>query len=126
MRILRKISRIFTQLSRNSKKKTKSIKRTDFLDLNTNIQNFRFQTKLYDKQDNFNFSIIRMPYKSISIIHKKLYSTMSAEILRICNARTKFQKSAKILIGRIMKQMDLINQLKKPLLKLFNSHEECS
>ena len=56
------------------------------------------------------------------------YSAMSAEIRRICNARSKFQdliKSSKILIGRIMKQGGLVNSMKKALLKLFNSHEEC-
>ena len=47
-------------------------------------------------------------------------SAMSAEILRICKAATKFQdiKPTKILIGRIIKQGGLINHMKKALLKL--------
>ena len=53
---------------------------------------------------------------------------MSAEILRFSKAITKFQdfiKFTKILIGRITKQGDPINHMKKALLKLFNSHKEC-
>ena len=50
------------------------------------------------------------------------YSAMSAEIFQICKITTKFQdftESAKILIGRIITQRDLINYMKKALLKLF-------
>ena len=53
-----------------------------------------------------------MPYRSSSIRHKMFYSAVSAEMLRICTATTKFQditKSAKILIGSIKKE-GLINQ----------------
>ena len=70
-----------------------------------------------------------MPYKSSSSIpHKMFYSAVFAEILQICKATTKFQdfiKSAKVLIGRIMKQGGLINHVKKALLILFSSHKEC-
>ena len=40
-----------------------------------------FQTKLCNKRDNFDFIIIRMPYKSRNIQHDIFYSAMSAEIL---------------------------------------------
>ena len=43
-------------------------------------------------------------------------------------ATTKFQdfiKSAKILIGRVIKQGGLINHMKKALLKLVDSQKEC-
>ena len=69
-----------------------------------------------------------MPWKSQNIPHKMFYSAKSVQILRICEATNKFKgftKSAKILIGRIIKQVGLINHMKKVLLKLFNSHKEC-
>ena len=53
---------------------------------------------------------------------------MSAEVLWVCKTTTKFQgfiKSAKIFIGKIIKQGGLINHMKKALLKLLKSHEEC-
>ena len=80
-----------------------------------------------DKRDSFNFNIIRTLYKSNNILNKLFYSARSAGILRICKATVKFQyfiKFSKILIGRIIKQGVLINDMKKVLLKLFNSHEE--
>ena len=48
---------------------------------NTIILHSRFQTKLYNKRDNFDFNIIKMPYKSSNIQHEIFYSAMSAEIL---------------------------------------------
>ena len=70
-----------------------------------------------------------MPYKSSRTPYKVFYSAMSSEIFQMCKGTTKFQdiiKSAKIfLIGRIIKQGDLINHMKKVLLKLFNSQDEC-
>ena len=89
----------------------------------------RFQIKRYNKEDSFNFNIIRMPYKSNNISHKIFYVVMSTKILRICKTTSKFQdftKSTEILIGRIIKQTGLINHMKKALLKLFNSQEEYS
>ena len=53
-----------------------------------------------------------MPHNSRNIPHEMFYSVMSTEILRIRESKTKFQeftKSAKILIGRIIKQGGLIN-----------------
>ena len=101
MRILRKISERFLKLSWNSKQKNKINKNSNFLDLNIKMQNSPFQTKLYDKQGNFSFNVIRMSYKSSNFPHKILYSAMSAKILRICKAITSSQdfiKSATILI----------------------------
>ena len=98
MRILRKIFEIFIQQSWNSKKREPN---ATFLDLNINVKSPRFQTKSYDKWNNFNFNIIRIPYKSSNIPQKMFYSAMSAEIIRICKAPTKFQiflKSAETLI----------------------------
>ena len=69
-----------------------------------------------------------MPLKSVSIPRKIFYSAMSAKILRIRKTTTKLQdlkNYATILIGRIIKQGNLKNHVKKAPLKLFNSHEEC-
>ena len=67
--------------------------------------------KLYNKQENLNFNKIRMPYESNTIPQKIFYAPISAEILQLCKETTKFQdfsikiaKSAKLLIGRIIKK----------------------
>ena len=47
-------------------------------------------TKLFDKRDAFNFSVVRMPYKCSNIPCKMFYSTIGAEILRICRATSHY------------------------------------
>ena len=59
MKILRKISGIFIQLSWNSKI-TEIKKRANFLDLNVRIRNYRFHTKIYNEQEKSDFDTIRM------------------------------------------------------------------
>ena len=110
------------------KKENQNDNNAHFLDLNIEISNSKFITKLYDKRDNFSFNIIRMPYKSSNIPKKMFYSAMSAEILRICKATTNFKdflESTNILITRIKKQGGLINHMKNAISKLLNSHKEC-
>ena len=88
------------------KKENRNDNSANFLDLNIEINNSKFITKLYDKRDNFDFNIIRMLHQSSNIPKKMFYSAMSAEILRICNATTSFQdflRSSKILITRTKK-----------------------
>ena len=66
-----------------------------------------------------------MPCKPSNIPHKMFYSAVSAEILRICKATTKFQdflKSAKIIVRRII-QGRLVNHTEKTLLKPFNTYK---
>ena len=109
------------------KKENDDDKRATFLDLDIEIRYSKFKTKLYDKRDNFDFNIIRMPYKSSNIPQKMFYSAMSAEILRICKATTSFKdflESTKILITRIKKQGGLLNHMTNAISKLLNNHKE--
>ena len=46
------------------KKENEIDKIANFSDFNIEVENFRFQTKLYDKRNNFGFNITRIPYKS--------------------------------------------------------------
>ena len=69
-----------------------------------------------------------MPYESSDIQHKMFYSVMTAEMLQIYKATSKFQnflKSARILIKRIIKQGGLINHMKNGQLKPFHNHKKC-
>ena len=69
-----------------------------------------------------------MPYKSSNIPKKMFYSAMSAEILRICKARTSFKdflESTNILIARIKKQGGLINHMKNAISKLQIGRASC-
>ena len=54
--------------------------------LNTESSYLRiFNSRLYDKRDAFNFSVVRMAYKCSNIPYKMFYSTISAEMY-ICRA----------------------------------------
>ena len=57
-----------------------------FYDLEINVSDRKYNYKLYDKRDTFNFSIVRFPYKESNIPIKMFHSTIGAEILRICRA----------------------------------------
>ena len=70
----------------NDNKKDANDNVATFLDLNIRIEEGQFSTKLYDKRDGFNFSIVRLPYKYSNIPSKIFYSTIFAESLRICRA----------------------------------------
>ena len=78
-----------------------------FLELSISIKGRTFETSLYDKRDNFPFSIVRMPFKSSNIPSKIFYSTLGAEVLRIGRASSNtddFIRSAKIVIHRMKNQ----------------------
>ena len=47
-----------------------------FLDLSIEIRNNKFEVGLFDKRDNFNFSIVRMPEKSSNIPSNIFYSAI--------------------------------------------------
>ena len=57
-----------------------------FLDLDIKIQNGIFTYKLFDKRDNFPFSIVRMPNLEGNIPEHVFYGSIYSELLRIARA----------------------------------------
>ena len=89
------------------KKENLDITEASFLDLFISIENSKFKTKLFDKRNDFSFSIVRMPHKNSNIPSKMFYSTINAEILRICRATSSldsFIETSLKLIRRMEKQ----------------------
>ena len=96
-----------------------------FLDLSIKIRESRFCTSLYDKRNNFSFSIVRMPNQCSNIPTKMFYSTISSEILRICRATSSlelFLISTKTILLRMFNQGANYSKLKISLLKMLNKH----
>ena len=62
-----------------------------FLDLYIYIENGEFHTRLFDKQDNFGFDIVRMPFYRSNVPSKMLYGSIGAEFLRISRASSKIE-----------------------------------
>ena len=99
---------------------------TNFLELNIQLSNRLFHTKLYDKRDDFGFHISRLPFKDSNIPHRMFYSSASAEVLRICRATSSLDdviSSSKSLVQRMLKQGANEHSLKKSLIKSLNKHQ---
>ena len=99
---------------------------TNFLELNIQLSNRVFHTKLYDKRDDFGFHISRLPFKDSNIPHRMFYSSASAEVLRICRATSSLDdviSSSKSLVQRMLKQGANEHSLKKSLIKSLNKHQ---
>ena len=78
-----------------------------FYDMEVSVQDGKFDHKLYDKRDAFNFSIVRFPFKESNIPSKMFHSTIGAEIIRICRATssyTSFLQCCKPFISRMKRQ----------------------
>ena len=66
-----------------------------FYDLDIIVKDGKFDHKLYDKRNAFNFSIVRFPYKDSNIPSKMFHSTIGAEVLRICRATSTYDSFLK-------------------------------
>ena len=89
------------------KKENIGYEEATFLDLNINTKNKKFAIKLYDKRDDFNFTIVRMPFLSNNMPSRIFYSSFSSELLRIARcttAKNDFLSSCRILIKRMFSQ----------------------
>ena len=94
---------------------------SSYLDLDLKVENRIFNSRLYDKRDAFHFSVVRMPYKCSNMPYKMFYSTISAEVLRICRATSNysfFLDSVKKIISRMSKQGADILGIKKVVTKM--------
>ena len=88
------------------KESTSSITCT-FLDLKIDIKDKVFFTSLYDKRDDYNFKIVRLPYRCSNIPKTMFVSSIVAEILRIARVTSSFQPfltSVQTLVKRMINQ----------------------
>jgi len=87
-----------------------------------------FQTKLYDKRDAFGFHICRLPFRESNIPKRMFYSSVSAEILRICRATSSLKDavlSAKSVVGRMLRQGASKNTVEIFIKRFLNKHQIC-
>ena len=89
------------------KKENKSNSCTSFLDIYIYIENGEFHAKLFDKQDNFGFDIVRMPFYCSNLPSKIFYGSIGAEFLRISRATSKIEdlsRTFKHLLSGMLKE----------------------
>ena len=96
-----------TPKEKELKVENQNIQTASHLDLDLKINDGIFISKLYDKREAFPFSVVRMPHPQSNMPFKMFYSTISAEIIRICRVTSNFSDfvdSVKKLLKRIIKQ----------------------
>ena len=86
----------------------------------------KFVYKLYDKRDDFPFSIVKMPHKDSNIPYRMFYSTIAAETLRICRASSTSNhasSSIQALVARMKGQCADLLQMKNSIRRMINRHQ---
>ena len=98
-----------------------------FLDLDVNKNNNIFIYKLFDKRDDFPFSIVKMPYLSSNIPYNIFYNTILSEILRIARCSllyADFLYRARELCLRMRNQGAEVIFAKTSLLRFIKKHSQ--
>ena len=98
-----------------------------FLNLDITIRNGLFIYKLFDKRDDFPFSIVRMPYISSNIAESIFYSAMVGEFLRIARSTLLFEDflpKTRELIHRLNNQGAKQQTSCRLLRKIIHRHQE--
>ena len=93
--------------------------------MNIEINNSKFDSKLFDKRDDFNFDIVRMPYRNSNIPTKMFYTVASAEILRICKTSSLYESfinTAHHLVKRVVNQGGNKVKLENSLRNMISRH----
>ena len=98
----------------------------NFLDINLKNINGHVDVKLYDKRDNFPFSIVRLPFSSSNIPSAIFYNCVGAEILRIGRVSStleNFEIAAKELLIRALNQGGKRVKLERVLKRVYGRQQ---
>ena len=98
-----------------------------FLGLYICIENGEFHTRLFDKQDNFGFDIVRMPFCCSNNPSKIFYGSIGAEFLWISRATSKIEDlsgNCKQLLNWMLKQNGQLRRVNFSLIKMIKQHQE--
>ena len=109
------------------KKENNSNSCYSFLDIYFYIENEEFHTKLFDKRDNFGFSIVKIPFYCPNVPSKLFYGSTRAELLRIFRATSKTRDlscTCNQLLSRMLKQNGQMKKIKYSLIKTIQRHRE--
>ena len=99
--------------------------RATFLNLDITIEDGKFIFKLFDKRDEFPFSIVRMPYKDSNIPLTIFYASLVGEFLRIGRSSMLFRDflpKARDLLDRMIRQGANASRVRRVLRKLMFTH----
>ena len=89
--------------------------------------NGNLTTKLYDKRDDFNFSIVNFPYLCSNIPSSPAYGVYISQLIRYaraCSTYEQFLKRGKLLTSKLMKQEYQQSRLKSSFRKFYGRYND--
>ena len=98
-----------------------------FLDLNLSIHNDIVSTKIYDKQDDFNFDIVNFPFLDGDVPQRPSYGVYISQLIRFARASSHVSDSNnrnKFLTAKLLKQGYRYHKLRKAFSKFYRRHFE--
>ena len=98
---------------------------TSFLDIDIKIHNNTIITKLYDKRDDFDFTINNFPILTSNIHSKRTHGIIISQLIRYCKVclfYDDFVNVSKILTTKLLKQYFTLNLLKKKVSNFYDKY----
>ena len=109
------------------KNTTESSNSTSYLDLLLSIEGNNLHTQIYDKRDDFNFTIVNFPYLDSNIPASPAYGVFISQLVRYARASSSyidFCNRASLLTSRLLQQGYLSNRLQLSLKKFYGHHHD--
>ena len=82
--------------------------------------------KLYDKRDDFNFSVVNFPFLCSNIPSSPAYGVFVSQLIRYARASSlyiDFIARGKLLTGKLLQQGYIVPKLKRSLKKFYGRHQ---
>ena len=98
-----------------------------FLDLNLSITNGIVSFKIYDKQEDFNFEIVNLPFLDGDVPRSPSYGVYISQLTRfarVCSNVEDFNNRNLFLNAKILKQGYRYHKIRKAFSKFYHRHSE--
>ena len=96
-----------------------------FLDLNLSITNGIVSSKIYDKQDDFNFEIVNFPFLDGDVPRSPSYGVYISQLIRfarVCSNFEDFNNRNLFLTAKLLKQGYRYHKIRKAFSKFYHRH----
>ena len=115
----------FTKLQLN--KANSSDTEAPFFDLDLSVANGIVLSKIYDKQDDFNFEIVNFPYLDGEVPCSPTYGVYISQFIRfvrVCSNVDDFNNRNLYLTAKLLKQGERYHKIRKAFSKFYQRHSE--
>ena len=95
-----------------------------FLDLKLSITNGIVSSKIYYKQDDFNFEIVNFPFLDGDVPRSPVYISQLIRFARVCSNVDDFNNRNLFLTAKLLKQGYRYHKIRKAFSKFYHRHSE--